>query len=165
MDTGFDSVKLVVIVLVVLAQGVSSFMKWLKKKRAEALQKEAALGLPTNREEPQAKDEEPGIDWDTWGQEEETPVPQAPTPPQDLPAQVSSEPIAAPAAMEPAPSPSDPAPSASMHRVIAAHAARPGAGRLTTTGARPSLRSMMLGKIVLDRPVSARHGSARAPRD
>lgn len=167
MDTGIDSIKIAVIVLVVLAQGVSSGLKWLKKKRAEAMQRDAALGLPNGRGEEAAQAaEEPAIDWDTWGQEEES---QAPEPDRrnqpngSIPDEVAqpSEPLRVAQAD---PSPSNPAPSASMHRVIAAHAARPGAGRLTSTSARPSLRSMMLGKIILDPPVSARHGSVRAPQ-
>jgi len=167
LDTGFDTVKIVVIVLVVLAQGMSSFVKWLKKKREAARQKDAALGLPTGRgEESVQTEEEPGIDWDTWGQEEEpqAPVPDTRTQPNgSIPDAVAPPTTPAPVAQVD-PSPSNPAPSASMHRVIAAHAARPGAGRSTALGSRPSLRSLMLSKIVLDPPVSARRGSARSPR-
>lgn len=167
MDTGFDTVKILVIVLVVLAQGVSTGMKWLKKKRAEALQRDAALGLPTRRgEEPAPAVEEPAIDWDTWGQDEEqeAPVPETRNQPNGSIPDETAQPVAPALVAQVDPSPSNPAPSASMHRVIAAHAARPGAGRLTTSSSRPSLRSMMLGKIILDRPVSARRGSTRSPR-
>jgi len=166
LDTGVNSVQLVVIVLVVVAQGVSSFTKWLKRKREEARRNDAAMGLPGSRDEAPPEPEAEAIDWDTWGQDEESqaPVPDARKQPNgSIPDEVAQPTAPAPVAQVD-PSPSNPAPSASMHRVIAAHAARPGAGRVATMGSRPSLRSMMLGKIVLDPPVSARHGSARSPR-
>jgi hypothetical protein len=168
LEEGFGTVKLVVIVLVVLAQGVSSLMKWLKRKNEEARQRDAMLGLPGSRDEEPESDSDADTDWDRYARQDEPEVVLQPVPSQAsvrVLREEQTQPVAlTPVAAAVAPPP-DPAPSALMHRVISAHGSRPKAGRQTSPVARPTLRSMMLAKVVLDRPVSARHGSARSHKD
>ena len=171
MDTGFDSVKIIVIVLVVVVQGGASAIKWFKKQQELRRQADAKLGLPSDRVETASPETEDLSNWDPLGEQSEPePAVEARAEPKPVriplvskplqPTRLAAEPVqptnvAAPAVL---------APLASMHRVIAAHSSSPNRNLKARLPGGISLRSAMLAQVILDKPVSTLRGSGRMPR-
>lgn len=185
MEDGIGSIKILVIVLVVVVQGVSAFRGWAKKQKQRQIQKDLDAGIrhgstgiyESDASENQA--ETPPSDvpaWDPFGDE----VPRAPelppihekTPPAPVPekahhskaAPIQSEPVPA-EMLERAPLVASIAAVAIQNHRLSDPTRRIRANR---TSARligdASLRTAMLVKIVLDRPLSARQVGNRGPR-
>ncbi len=169
METDLPSIKIILIVLVVLAKGGSELMKWFRKKQEENRQVEGMMKIPGNQEPEPVSNPEVEINrsWDPFG---ELPEPVVILPPPRVADPKPLQPIKLVAPME-AISPPPPLaavfeapPQARMHKVITAHTSRnsnPSKSRLPGGG---SLRSMVLAKVVLDRPLSALGQSSRPGR-
>lgn len=177
MDGGFDSIQILVVVLVVLAQGAGAVRAWYRKLKQRREQEEARTGLPGGRgvygsTEPEAKDQPASAelpDWDPFeDDEEEEYVPEAPPP-------ARSEPQTTPAREMPSPTPTvaaerfEPRNSPSLPRLPTQ---APSYKKRLDTKLVPtklpggiSLRNAILTKEILDRPLSARRlgGSAARP--
>ena len=77
MENGFDPIKIAIIVLVVVVQGVAAFRGWVKKREQQKRQEEAKLGFPnrnTERDsEPASASDDDLIDWDPLGENQDEP--------------------------------------------------------------------------------------------
>ena len=186
MENGLEPVKILVIVLVVVVQGVAAFRAWMKKREQVKRQEEDRLGFP-NRDasgqnrEPSSEPSDDLMDWDPLGENEpEQDAPQNRPEPIRKPATIVFPPLGSvPEPPRSAPVAADPEHSHSAsetsgegsrafvlpqhHRFLEsgrkqeAHVAKlPGDG---------TLRTAMLAKMILERPLSARGGYPRAVRD
>lgn len=167
MDTDLPSIKLIVIVLVVLAKGGSELMKWIKKKQEESRRNEGMLKIPGSQDSTATQDSssEPGNSWDPFEEmDKPVAVPQPIVQPKSTPSfKVYQEAAPVPAAA-PTQSVSEQPPSAIMHKVISAHSSRTSTNTKSIFSGNRSLRSMMLAKVILDRPVSTLGRSGRSQR-
>lgn len=191
MEDGVGSIKLLVIVLVVLTQGAGAFRAWLRKQKQRKLEEEARAGIrrttggvyTSDEEEAEPEPELP--DWDPFEERPRAPelppihaeAPPAPPPP--VPPAPAPVPVAAPA-HKPALIGSDNrsgteaerAPLVASIAAVAVRSHRP-PDPARRMGANPTsaklvgdvpLRTAVLAKIVLDRPLSARALGGRLPR-
>lgn len=208
MENGFDPIKIAIIVLVVVVQGVAAFRGWVKKREQQKREEEARLGFPNRNQEqtsqPASASDDDLIDWDPLGENQDEPddEPEPPARPRREPARnptgivfppIGSDepqpvPSSSPSMPEPQPEPvfehiivRAPEPSwtgsgptiapmaisaasrtAALHRK--ADAPRSNDAFQGKLPGENTLRSAMLAKIVLERPLSARRGFGRDPR-
>lgn len=180
MDGGFDSIQILVVVLVVLAQGAGALRAWFRKLKQRREEEEARTGLPGNRgvygsTEPAAKDQPASAelpDWDPFeDDEEEEYVPEAPAPrrsePQTHPAgdapsrMPSATPIVAAERIQPKDSPA----LARLPGQVPSYKKRVDTKLVPTKlPGGISLRNAILTKEILDRPLSARRLGGTAAR-
>jgi len=186
LEDGIGSIKILVIVLVVVVQGVNAFRGWLKKQKQRKIEEDAKAGIRADRGGIDAEEEAaPEIpDWDPF--EERPRAPELPPIHSEAPA-----PALPPAAPMPVPVSVTMYKPALVHSMIPAREPEPERAPLVasvaavaiqnhrlsdpTRGQRVSrntarlvngipLRTAMLAKIVLDRPLSARALGGRLPR-
>lgn len=211
MENGFDPIKIAIIVLVVVVQGVAAFRGWMKKREQQKQAEESRLGFPNRNaertSEPASASDDDLIDWDPLGENQDEPDDEPEPParrrePARNPADIVFPPIES---EEPTPSPArsslpstpEPKPGAVFEHVPV-RSPEPtwaGSGSGSTTapaaisvanrtaalhrkadaprsnnafqGKLPgdvTLRSAMIAKMVLERPLSARRGFGRDPR-
>lgn len=183
MEGGFDSIQILVIVLVVAAQGVGAARAWLRKQKQRREQEAARMGLPGQRgiydsAETEVPDQTASAelpDWDPYEDEyEEEHVPNGsrpaevePQPPPVVRAPTRTTTYASTVA-SPAPQAAHPSPMP-LPRVLAKV---PSYEKRLDTKRSPlklpggiNLRNAILAKEILDRPLSARRlgGSAAKP--
>lgn len=197
MEGGFDSIKIVIIVLVVAVQGVAAFRGWMKKREQQRQAEESRLGFPgrdaDRGSEPASATDDDLVDWDPLGDNQEEPEsePEPParqTEPARRPGGIVFPPVGTPAPvripsgivfppMGKAPlipdaehsssaSESMPEPVFDAAQELQRQAEPPkpqGNARVRLPGD-GTLRSAMLAKMVLERPLSARRGFGRDPR-
>jgi hypothetical protein len=192
LEDGIGSIKILVIVLVVVAQGWSAVRTWIKKQKQRKIEEDARVGIRTDRggaySSDDAEAEEEGTpelpDWDPFEDRPrapELPPIHAETPPPEPPPAVEPVPTPPPApARKPAliASETNPEPAAERAPLVASIAAvaiqnhrlsdptrclRANRTSARLVGEIP-LRTAMLAKIVLDRPLSARALGGRLPR-
>lgn len=92
MESGFDPIKLLIIVLIVAVQGVSAFRAWVKKREQAKRQEEERLGFPDrdgsapSTDPSAASDSDDSLmDWDPLGENEPEPIPEREPPPRRPP--------------------------------------------------------------------------------
>ncbi len=190
MENGFDPIKIAIIVLVVVVQGVAAFRGWVKKREQQKREEEARLGLPQRSGEPYSEpastSDDDLIDWDPLGENQDEPDDE-PEPtrqrrePVRNPTGIVFPPIGAPEPVRvppvaPSVIPDSEHTASTSERspepvFYASHSLQRQAdpprknevfrGRLPGDG---TLRSAMLAKMVLERPLSSRRGYGRDPR-
>lgn len=197
MENGFDPIKIAIIVLVVVVQGVAAFRGWMKKREQQKQAEESRLGFPNRNtertSEPASASDDDLVDWDPLGENQDEPD-EEPEPParQSEPARKpggivfppvgAPEPVRVPTSVAFPPigagplipdsehsssaSESQPEPIFIMADALQRQADPPKSlervgGRLPGDG---TLRSAMIAKLVLERPLSARRGFRRDPR-
>lgn len=196
MENGFDPIKIAIIVLVVVVQGVAAFRGWVKKREQQKREEEARLGFPNRNQEqtsePASSSDDDLIDWDPLGENQDEPdeepeparqrrepvrnptgivFPPVGTPePVRIPTGIVLPPVAPSAipdsehtasASERSPEPVFDASHSLQRQADPPRKNEAFRGRLPGDG---TLRSAMLAKMVLERPLSARRGFGRDPR-